>query len=140
MPTGIYKRTKKHKRIISEGCKKNGVGKWMKGRKRSEETKRKMSETHKGEKHWNWKGGITPERIKSINSLEYKKWRIAVFTRDGFACLNCGKVGVYLESHHIKDWADFPELRLVIDNGATLCNDCHNLTKDNRHLIKKEKG
>jgi hypothetical protein len=32
-----------------------------------------------GDKHWNWKGGISPEREKIRGSLELKLWKRAVF-------------------------------------------------------------
>src|SRR3990167_997328 len=33
----------------------------------------------RGEKQWNWKGGINPKRKQIRDSLEYKLWRKAVF-------------------------------------------------------------
>ncbi len=83
----------------------------------------------KGENcHW-WKGGITPINIKIRSSLEYKIWREAVFKRDNYTCIWCGgnKSGT-LNADHIKPFAYFPELRFAIDNGRTLCIDCHNTT------------
>ena len=41
---------KEHKRKMSKIAKKRGFGKWNKGRKLSEETKRKLSEANKGKK------------------------------------------------------------------------------------------
>ena len=82
-----------------------------------------------GEKHYNWKGGITPIRVKIYRSKEYQNWRNFVFKRDDYTCLNCGTKGCYLEAHHIKRWIDYPKLRYEIDNGVTLCKSCHNLTK-----------
>ena len=79
-----------------------------------------------GENHWNWKGGITP---RSLNSLEYKLWRTAVFERDNYTCIWCGdNKGGNLEADHIKPWCDYPELRFAIDNGRTLCKTCHRTT------------
>jgi len=42
----------------SETAKRNGVGKWRQGMITSEETKIKISERMSLEKHWNWKGGL----------------------------------------------------------------------------------
>jgi len=82
------------------------------------------------EKQPNWKGGKTPRYKHTTSTLKYKKWRMAVFMRDNFTCQFCGIRGVYLEAHHIKSWKNFPELRFDLDNGITLCKDCHKLTNN----------
>lgn len=60
---------------------------------------------------------------------QYKKWRLSVYRRDNFCCQfpGCGKKGKFakLQAHHIKRWADFPELRFQLTNGVTLCKMCH---------------
>lgn len=61
-------------------------------------------------------------------SKEYKLWRKAVFERDDYTCIWCGQRGGYLNADHIKPFALFPELRFAIDNGRTLCVDCHKKT------------
>lgn len=59
-----------------------------------------------------------------INLPEYKEWRNAVFKRDGYKCQECGG-GRNIQAHHIKSWAKHPESRFDVDNGVTLCIDCH---------------
>ena len=76
MPSGVYVRTLKARKNISSAAKgripwnkgltindcrvkkyvENGRSKRF-GKKPSESTKLKMSESHKGDRHWNWKGG-----------------------------------------------------------------------------------
>jgi hypothetical protein len=101
--------------------KKNG----MFGKKWSDETRKIQSELHKGDKsHW-WRGGITPENHRIRYSLEYRLWREAVFKRDKFTCVWCKKVGGKIHADHIQEFSKYPELRFAIDNGRTLCIQCH---------------
>lgn len=73
--------------------------------------------------------------IKDRSKLKFKRsmtecreWSRLVKERDNFTCMNCSIVGGELESHHIKSYAEYPELRFDINNGITLCVDCHRLT------------
>lgn len=74
--------------------------------------------------------------------LRYNKrsadWRKSVFERDNYTCQECGKRGGLLEAHHIKPFAYFPESRYDLNNGKTLCLECHNKTKI-PHTRLKEK-
>lgn len=73
------------------------------------------------------------------------EWSVAVRTRDG-RCNRCG-VTVALVAHHIKAKSQFPELMLCLENGETLCSNCHaehhkadRLTvKGERDALKKAK-
>ncbi len=96
-----------------------------KGTKLSEETRRKIGESQRGNKSVNWKGGISPINKIIRKSIDYRLWREAVFARDNWTCQKCGQRGGELHPHHIKNFSDFPELRFAIDNGITLCKGCH---------------
>lgn len=113
---------------------KDKIGIKSKGRKHSEEDLIKMSKSMKGKNMWtkgikngNWKGGITPIGKLIRSSLEYKLWRKSCLERDNFTCQKTGQIGGNLETHHINNFADFPELRLVIENGITLSKEAHKL-------------
>jgi len=87
--------------------------------------KNRYSPETTGDKHWNWKGGISDSRDKIQNSIPYKIWREKVFKRDNFTCQKCSKYQVYIEAHHIKSFAKYPKLRFMVNNGITLCKKCH---------------
>lgn len=82
-----------------------------------------------GNTHPNWKGGISKDS-HSPSEPKYKKWRSSVFERDNWTCQTCGIRGTYLEAHHIKSWAQYPELRDDLENGVCLCKECHKLTNN----------
>ena len=63
--------------------------------------------------------------VRDRNTTDYKNWRSSVFIRDNFTCQHCYIYGVKLNAHHIKKWSDFEELRFDINNGITLCTQCH---------------
>lgn len=71
-----------------------------------------------------WRGGIATLQNIQRQTPEYKAWRTAVYTRDGFACILCDRTK-NLHAHHIKSFSKFPDLRTVIDNGVTVCRGCH---------------
>jgi len=113
----------------------------FKGKTFSEDTRRKISESKKGEKSYCWEGGKTKENILIRGGVEYRLWREAVFARDNWTCQECGTRGGVLHSHHIKSFANYPELRFAIDNGITLCKACHkktgNFGKRNQEYVDK---
>ena len=96
------------------------------GKRMSDEAKRKIGDAHRGPKHWAWKGGIA--KIGRFSHPGYYDWQAAVFARDDYTCQECGyhnRRAEQLNAHHVKPWADFPELRFHVANGITLCRECH---------------
>jgi hypothetical protein len=72
----------------------------------------------RGENHPFWKGGITDKPWKE------KRWVKLVKKRDNYKCQICGS-NKDIQAHHIKPYKDYPELRYDINNGITVCIDCH---------------
>lgn len=114
-----------HKKRLSQS--KSGTNNPQFGKKHSEEHKRKIGNAEKGNKHWNWRGGITPTQMKIRNSETYKQWRNEVYGRDNWTCRICGKKceSKDIVAHHLKSFSEHPELRFDVDNGITLCRSCH---------------
>lgn len=93
------------------------------GKANSGSFKKGYTPWNKGSKHWNWKGGITP---RSMGSIEHKQWRTSVFERDDYTCQMCGDdTGGNLEAHHIFEFSKYKCLRFEVYNGQTLCRKCH---------------
>lgn len=77
------------------------------------------------DKNPNWKGGLKIPNQRGRNTVEHNQWIKDVFERDDYTCLHCKKIGGELNAHHIKEWAKFPDERCNLDNGITLCVNCH---------------
>lgn len=80
-----------------------------------------------GEQNPRW----DPQRTHEQRAIERKTnkdqpWRRAVFERDGYTCQCCGdKRGGNLVAHHLNSYSKYKELRYDVDNGVTLCEECH---------------
>ena len=123
-----------------QSCKNMGLSR--KGKKLGEDARRNMSLANKkrvlqGTHHW-WKGGVSSKNNIIRHSTEYKIWRTAVFKRDNYTCIWGGKEhGKDINADHIKPFSLYPELRFAIDNGRTLCVECHKTTETYpKNLIK----
>ena len=110
------------------------------GWKHSLETRGTMSLAQRRERHWNWQGGITEIKLQIRKSFKYRQWRSDVFMRDNYTCGLCGQRGVKLEADHypkmfsevLKEYgvnslesADACEELWNLNNGRTLCENCH---------------
>lgn len=146
---GITK-TEEHKRKISETFKikkiSSGKNNPFYGQRHSKETRNIISKYRKKENGMNenhplWDEIITP-LIQSIRvSGDYKRWRDSVFLRDNFTCQKCFKRGNGdLNVHHcLKSFSKIIKENNIssledaflcddlwnINNGITLCKDCH---------------
>lgn len=128
------------------GFKKGQIA-WNKGKKLDLEIRKKMS---LGKIPREWTGFITPVHLSIRNSPEYKQWRESVFERDNWTCQECGvrskeNKRKEVEAHHIKSFSQIlrenkifseeqakkSDILWDINNGRTLCIDCHGLTKHN---------
>jgi len=116
------------------------------GKKFSVEQRRNMSLAatgkHLGKNNWNWKGGISKIDKLIRCMIEYKQWRSDVFQRDNWTCQTCQRRGGYITAHHIKAKTKIikeNKIKTVLDarkclelwdinNGITLCDECHKLT------------
>jgi len=94
----------------------------------SAETRAKLSELRRGEKHWNWQGGITPENRRYRSTAAWREWRTKVFERDDYTCQECDTRGGQLEPHHIVPVREDKDNLFTLTNGITLCRPCHQLT------------
>lgn len=127
-------------RMSAAAKKRGGVNRL--GKKHSPESRRLISQqtrklTPCGAACHSFIDGKAAERRGERHSAEYKRWRFDVYSRDRFACVMCGDDrGSNLNAHHIYPFAKYPELRLNLDNGITLCERCH----DRHHYGKTRKG
>lgn len=121
----------------------------MYGKPKSQITKEKISKTLMGRFRgkespvWNPKK-TDKERQDDRKYPEYANWRKAVYARDNYTCKKCKKRGYKLEAHHIENYLGNKKLRLIIENGITLCKKCHKefhkkygLKLNNRQQIKE---
>lgn len=150
--------TDEHRKKLSESHKgkKQSIEsiqkrvKVMLGHPTSELTRKKIGDAHRGKpkfssrgkNNWNYKG--TQKLNRAIRgSTEYKQWRSRIFERDNWTCQTCRKRGCYIEAHHVMSVADMIIIYRLkslddardckefwnLDNGVTLCFECHKLTR-----------
>ena len=150
MLLGYHKTDKFKKAHIASLKRQVGVLSPQWGRKRSAEVRDKIRQAKlknpirywlgktqphfRGMNNPNWKGGVTTENEKARKSSEYKEWRINVFKRDNFTCRVCLKGG-YVQANHIYPFRSHKELRYDVNNGITLCIECHRYTFMREHLF-----
>lgn len=89
------------------------------------ESRARLGEACRGERHPFWKGGLTPVEKLFYQRAPWRKISMAAKQRDGLTCRRCGKQFPIrkLRAHHIlartQGGAD------NLDNLITYCNPCH---------------
>lgn len=93
--------------------------------------------------HHLWKGGITPLKHQIRVLSEYNQWRKTIFERDNWTCQICGVRGGKLHiDHYPKSFAQILQENNIqslddamncqelwdVNNGRTLCIECHKQT------------
>lgn len=142
------KHSEKSKRLIGDAHR---------GKIVSVETRKKIS----GENNSQWRGGISPVRKRLYFSLQYQEWRQLVFERDDHTCVFCGHRNATGKRNEINADHIIPMSLILeklkfeqgssdlynkaikyqelwdINNGRTLCIDCHKRTDTYGKKIKK---
>lgn len=128
---------------------KEKIGRTSRGRIQSMETRMKHSLALRGEKSYQWRGGISPLLQLIRHCFLTRQWRSDIFNRDDYTCVLCGiRSGrgkhVDLEADHypktfaeifyqygiknLEDAVNCDEL-WNLNNGRTLCKNCHRKTE-----------
>lgn len=91
----------------------------------AKETASKLLKSKIGSKNYNWNSELTElERVVNRNYDQYKKWRLAVYKRDGYKCVLCSSKKS-IHAHHLYSYHQYNHLRTDLNNGITLCSNCH---------------
>lgn len=141
------KNTEETKKKISKAKFRNPTRYWL-GKQRSLEDKNKIRAkmikvAKRGEECNFWKGGINTLSCSIRKSWKYREWRDFIFKRDNYTCQECGeKDGKLKQAHHIKAFSQLLKENIIhtleqainceslwdINNGITLCIECHKKT------------
>lgn len=127
-------REKAIKKALSKRRSYKGKNNPNYGKHFSEETKAKMRVKKLKD--------YTPLYKQVRNSTKADCWSRDILKRDEYTCQKCGKVGGYLEAHHIVGFKElFREFKIKnfeeamntpelwsLNNGITLCKKCHKET------------
>ena len=110
--------------FCSKKCK-NNLGS-MYGKKRSKESKKRLSVKYFGSGNPFWKGGISLNKPRSgKEGTKHRQWRKKLLEKHGRLCNRCGTTEGRFEVDHIKPYSIHPKIRWRLDNGQVLCVSCH---------------
>lgn len=111
-------------------------------RTHTEETKKLISAANQGISIEKWNGFTSELKELIRKSTQYLRWRKTIFERDLYICQNCGSKGCRLHVDHIKPFSIILYEQNIsslddalncqelwnLENGRTLCVDCHKKT------------
>jgi hypothetical protein len=139
-----HTRTPETRKQISDAAKKRvGALNHFFGKEHTAETKAAISKANmgrlRGANGSNWQGGKTKFGVLLRTCELYVAWRIQIFERDKYTCVNCGCVGGALNADHIVPLSRILTINSVdtlskayvcadlweLSNGRTLCVPCH---------------
>ena len=63
--------------------------------------------------------------MSSTKKRVRQQFRESVFARDGHACRICSRRDALLDAHHITDRNEMPCGGYALENGISLCPECH---------------
>lgn len=89
---------------------------------------------------------VCSKHVAFVPKLSIEQWKKAVKARDFFTCQRCGKVGTsnQVEAHHkipvwFTDKSRLSFMKFDMDNGITLCKQCHKQIHGASGTIKDNK-
>lgn len=77
-----------------------------------------------GENNPNYNPDLPLEERKGKRGYAVTRWSLAVKRRDNFTCQVCGSTEKPV-AHHLNSYKNDKDARYDIENGITLCRDCH---------------
>lgn len=86
-----------------------------------------------------WKGGISKNNPRYELIHELTAWSKTVLKKDGYECQICNTLNGPFHAHHIKSFSKYPNLRLRLSNGLTLCIPCHEKIHGGKPVNKRGK-
>lgn len=77
-----------------------------------------------GEANPNYRPDLPMEERNGKRGYPIERWALSVKRRDNFTCQVCGSKEK-LVAHHLNSYASAKDRRYDIENGVTMCRDCH---------------